>query len=71
MILSQMEFVEEPGVSFATVNRWGNKRFNPSMKIKRKLKGLCDNNNINIGGFNDDWFKFDKALIKRGYSKKW
>lgn len=54
LFLTQEELAKQLGVSFATVNRWENKKFNPSMKIKRKLKGLCDNNNINIGGFNDD-----------------
>lgn len=54
LFLTQEELAKQLGVSFATVNRWENKKFNPSMKIKRKLKDLCDNNNINIGGFYDD-----------------
>ena len=37
MILSQVEFAEKLGVSFATVNRWENGQFEPTIKVKRKL----------------------------------
>ena len=37
MILSQTEFAKELGVSFASVNRWENGQFEPTIKIKRKL----------------------------------
>ncbi len=54
LFLTQEELAKLLGVSFATVNRWENKKFNPSMKIKRKLKELCDKNNIKIGGVSND-----------------
>ena len=38
MILSQVEFAEKLGVSFASVNRWETGKHNPTIKIKRKLK---------------------------------
>ena len=37
MILSQTEFAKELGVSFASVNRWENGQFEPTIKVKRKL----------------------------------
>ena len=37
MILSQTEFAKELDVSFASVNRWENGQFEPTIKVKRKL----------------------------------
>ena len=36
------------GVSFASVNRWENGKFEPSIKVKRKIVELCKENNINV-----------------------
>lgn len=40
MTLTQMEFAEVLGVSFASVNRWEAGKHEPTMKTKRKLKAL-------------------------------
>ena len=40
MVLSQTEFAEMLGVSFASVNRWENGLHEPTIKVKRKLKEL-------------------------------
>ena len=40
MLLTQREFAELLGVSFETVNRWENGKFEPTMKIKRRLSDL-------------------------------
>ena len=40
MLLTQMEFAQLLGVSFASINRWETGRFEPTMKIKRKLAPL-------------------------------
>lgn len=40
MTLSQMEFAEVLGVSFASVNRWETGKHESTIKIKRKLKAL-------------------------------
>lgn len=40
MTLSQIEFAEVLGVSFASVNRWETGKHEPTIKIKRKLKAL-------------------------------
>ena len=37
MLLTQMEFAQFLGVSCASINRWETGRFEPTMKIKRKL----------------------------------
>ncbi|MFA6661519.1 MAG: helix-turn-helix transcriptional regulator [Bacilli bacterium] len=46
MIISQSELAEMIGVSVVTVNRWENEKFEPTIKIKRKLKKLFFENNI-------------------------
>lgn len=48
LILSQIEFAELLGVSFATVNRWENGHFDPTVKIKRKLKPHFEKYNIEV-----------------------
>ena len=35
--LTQRELALVLGVSFATVNRWENDKFNPTMKMRKKL----------------------------------
>ena len=42
MLLTQMEFAEYLGVSFASINRWETGRFEPTMRIKRKLAPLFE-----------------------------
>lgn len=44
LLLTQEEFASLMGVSYATVNRWENKRFEPTMKQKRAIKELCIKN---------------------------
>lgn len=48
MLLTQTEFAEYLGVSFGTVNRWESGRFEPTMKLKRKLAPLFEKYNIVI-----------------------
>ena len=40
MILSQDELARLLHVSFSTVNRWETGKFNPTMKMKKKLHNL-------------------------------
>ncbi len=47
-LVTQTELAKKLGVSFASVNRWEKGRFEPTMKIKRKLKTLFDE--AGIGG---------------------
>lgn len=48
LILSQQEFADLLGVSFASINRWETDRYEPTIKAKRKIVELCKENNINL-----------------------
>ena len=48
MLLTQMEFADYLGVSFASINRWEKARFEPTMKIKRKLAPLFKEHGIEV-----------------------
>ena len=48
MILSQMEFANLLGVSFASVNRWETGRYEPTIKVKRKLAPLFKEYGIEV-----------------------
>ena len=45
-LLSQDELAKILGVSFATVNRWENGHFNPSIKKQRSILKYCKSNKI-------------------------
>lgn len=51
LCVTQMELADMLKVSFASVNRWENDRFDLTMKAKRKIKELCKKNKIKNGGF--------------------
>ena len=48
LILTQTEFGEFIGVSFATVNRWEAGKFKPKTKLKRKLAPYFEKCDIDI-----------------------
>ena len=48
MLLTQTEFAEYLGVSFATINRWEGGEYEPTMKTKRKLAPLFKKYNIEV-----------------------
>lgn len=48
LILTQQEFAKLLCVSFASVNRWENGKFEPNIKVKRKIVELCKESNINV-----------------------
>lgn len=50
LLVSQNELAKMLGVSFATVNRWENGRFEPNYKAKRKLQDLFEKNGIVLEG---------------------
>lgn len=41
LILTQQEFAEVLGVSFASINRWESGRHEPTTKVKRRIVELC------------------------------
>lgn len=49
MLLTQTEFADKLGISFATVNRWENGSYDPTMKTKRKLAPLFEKYSITVG----------------------
>ena len=48
LILTQQEFAELLGVSFASINRWESGRHEPTTKVKRKIVELCKKNHIKL-----------------------
>ena len=48
LLLSQTEFEEYLGVSFAMVNRWERGRFEPTIRLKRKLTPLFKEHDIEV-----------------------
>lgn len=56
MQLSQVEFAQKLGVSFASVNRWEKGHFVPTIKYKKEIKKLCDKNNIYASSEGEDVF---------------
>ncbi|MFA6987569.1 MAG: helix-turn-helix transcriptional regulator [Acholeplasmataceae bacterium] len=47
-LLTQMELADILHVSFTTISRWESGKFEPTMKIKRKIIEYCAKNNINV-----------------------
>lgn len=46
--LSQEDLARKLGVSFATINRWGNGSYNPSRLAKKAFEDFCINKNLNF-----------------------
>jgi len=48
LLLTQAELAEKVGVSFASINRYENNQYEPTMKVKRALKALFIENGIEL-----------------------
>ena len=48
--LSQVELAEMLDVSFASVNRWENGKYEPTRLVKEKIRLICEQNNIQMEG---------------------
>ncbi|MCR5786398.1 MAG: helix-turn-helix domain-containing protein [Acholeplasmatales bacterium] len=48
LLITQKELADMLGISFASVNRYENGVFEPTMRVKRMLKKLFDENGIII-----------------------
>lgn len=46
--LSQEQLARELNISFSTVNRWENRKTNPSQMAKEIFFKFCDTNNVDI-----------------------
>ena len=53
LILTQQEFANLLGVSFASINRWETGRHEPTIKVKRMIVELCKENSIDLEGKNN------------------
>ena len=51
LLLSQTEIADFLDISFASINRYENGHHEPTIKIKRKIKCLCEMNGINIENY--------------------
>lgn len=51
--LSQEELAHELGVSFATINRWENRNYQPSRLAKNAFEDFCEKNAIDISKENN------------------
>jgi DNA-binding XRE family transcriptional regulator len=50
LLITQQELADLLGVSIVTVNRWENGKYEPTMKMKRKIVELSKTNNIELEG---------------------
>ena len=48
LLITQQELADLLGVSIVTVNRWENGKYEPTMKMKRKIVELSKTNNIEL-----------------------
>lgn len=48
LILSQYVLAKLLEVSFSSVNRWENSKYEPTIKVKRKIVELCEANHIDL-----------------------
>ena len=46
--LTQAELAEKLDVSFASVNRWENGKYEPTRLVKEKLRLICKEHNIEM-----------------------
>jgi len=46
LLITQTELAELLGVSYVSVNRWENGKFEPTMKVKRKIRKILKENEI-------------------------
>lgn len=46
--LSQTELADMLDVSFASVNRWENGKYEPTRLVKEKIRLICEDNNIQM-----------------------
>ncbi|NLV33325.1 MAG: helix-turn-helix transcriptional regulator [Clostridiaceae bacterium] len=50
LLITQQELADLLGVSIVTVNRWENGKYEPTMKIKRRIVELYKANHIDLEG---------------------
>ena len=61
--LSQAALAELLGVSFTSVNRWENGKYEPTRLIKEKIRLLCEQNNILMEVVKNDKQKTNRCTM--------
>lgn len=51
--LSQVELAAMLAVSFTSVNRWENGKYEPTRLVKEKIRLICEENNIQMEVLNN------------------
>lgn len=46
--LSQMALANLLGVSYTSINRWENGKYEPTRMVKERIKIICEENNVNL-----------------------
>lgn len=52
LLISQTDLAKMLGVSFASVNRWENKKTQPTLKARRAIREICKKHNIDANVLN-------------------
>ena len=60
--LSQVELAEMLDVSFASVNRWENGKYEPTRLVKEKIRLICEQNNIQMEGVTCGFFQKTREM---------
>lgn len=67
---SQSKFADEIGVSFATVNRWENKKSTPNRLAQEKILAICEANHISLAEIVHKAITKDAEKISTHYPEK-
>ena len=67
---SQTKFADEIGVSFATVNRWENKKSTPNRLAQEKILTICEENRISLAEIVHKAIKKDAAELSMLHPEK-
>lgn len=51
LLISQTDLAKMLGVSFASVNRWENKKTEPTLKARRAIREICKRHKIDTDVF--------------------
>lgn len=46
--LSQIALAKLLGVSYTSINRWENGKYEPTRMVKERIKIVCENNNVKM-----------------------
>ena len=56
--LSQADFAEKLGVTFATVNRWESGKTRPNLSAMKNIKEFCLSHDVEYTSIEEAWLNF-------------